>query len=257
MAKQILSAGAKSLTEAVVEALRADILTCRLPPGTRLKIGDLCTRFSVSLGAVREALSHLAAEGLVVAETQRGFQVAPVSAEDLADLTATRIDIEGLALRRSIDNGDVGWESALVAAFHRLSRTPEREASDPLRITEAWATAHADFHRALVAGCGSLWLLKLRAMLNAQSERYRRLSVPVAKHDRDLEAEHRGIMEAALAHDASRAVQLLTEHLSATTRILLDAPEVKAGISGGTRSKALQPARRGAAEGLYHLPQDA
>src|SRR3954468_1853004 len=102
MTRQILPAGAKSLTEAVVEALRADILTCRLLPGAKLKIGDLCTRFGVSLGAVREALSHLAAEGLVVAETQRGFQVAPVSAEDLADLTATRIDIEGLALRRSI-----------------------------------------------------------------------------------------------------------------------------------------------------------
>jgi DNA-binding GntR family transcriptional regulator len=138
-----------------------------------------------------------------------------------------------------------------------MRRPWEREASDPLRISEAWASAHADFHRALVAGCGSLWLLKLRAMLYAQSERYRRLSVPVAKHDRDLEAEHRGIMEAALARDANRAVQLLTEHLSATTRILLDAPEVKSGISGATGSRAPKPARRGVDEELYRLSQDA
>jgi plasmid stability protein len=94
-------------------------------------------------------------------------------------------------------------------------------------------------------------------MLYAQSERYRRLSVPVAKHDRDLEAEHRGIMEAALARDANRAVQLLTEHLSATTRILLDAPEVKSGISGATGSRAPKPARRGVDEELYRLSQDA
>jgi DNA-binding GntR family transcriptional regulator len=138
-----------------------------------------------------------------------------------------------------------------------MRRPWEREASDPLRISEAWASAHADFHRALVAGCGSLWLLKLRAMLYAQSERYRRLSVPVARQDRNLEAEHRGIMEAALERDPDRAVRLLSEHLSATTRILLTAPEMTSGMAGSTGSKAPKRARRGANEELYRLPQDA
>src|SRR5215475_11483926 len=115
-----------NLTQGAYEDLRADLLSCRIPPGSRLKIQDLCTRHSVSLGAIREALSRLTSEGLVVAEPQRGFRAAPISAEDLKDLTCVRIQIESLCLRRAIELGDVDWESRLVAAFHRLSRTPER-----------------------------------------------------------------------------------------------------------------------------------
>ena len=54
------------------------------------------------MSGVREALSRLWAEGLVVAEPQRGFHVSPVSLEHLTDLTLTRMEIEGLCLSRSI-----------------------------------------------------------------------------------------------------------------------------------------------------------
>ncbi len=226
---------AKSLTEAVVMALRADIMSCRLMPGMRLKIGDLCSQFGVSLGAVREALSHLTAEGLVVAEAQRGFQVAPVSAAELQDLTRTRIEIEGLALRQAIAEGDIGWETGLVAAYHRLTRTPPSDPSDAAPISEAWSKAHADFHAALVAGCGSPWMMRLRTILYAQTERYRRLSVPAASHDRDVGQEHRELFEATLARDADAAVACLTRHLSATTRILLAAPEITAVEKAASR----------------------
>lgn len=228
MTKSTLSHAAKSLTAAVVDALRNDILSCRLKPATRLKINDLCERFGVSPGAVREALSRLSAEGLVVGEAQRGFQVSPVSAEELVDLTAVRLEIESLALRRSIAAGDVNWETNLVAAFYRLSRTPERAQGDPERLAEDWAKVHHDFHAALVAGCDSPWLLRLREQLFAQSERYRRLSVPVARQERDLDAEHKALLDAALKRDADAAVTALTQHLSATTRILLEAPEMRA-----------------------------
>src|SRR5438132_9546483 len=93
----------QNLTQAAYEGLRADLLACRIPPGSRLKIQELCTRLSVSLGAIREALSRLTSEGLVVAEPQRGFRAAPISAEDLSDLTRTRIKIESLCLRRAIE----------------------------------------------------------------------------------------------------------------------------------------------------------
>ncbi len=216
---------AASLTHAAYERLRADLLACRLRPGERLRINDLCAALSVSLSAVREALSRLTAEGLVVAEPQRGFRVAPISAAELKDLTATRITIETLCLRRAIEAGDVGWEERLVAAHHRLARTPERAEGDALRVSEAAAEAHAAFHRALVAGCDSAWLLRLRDLLYAQSERYRRLSIPLARAERDLAREHRELMEAALARDADRAVRLLADHLSLTSAILLEAQE--------------------------------
>jgi len=213
----------QNLTQGAYEALRADLLACRIAPGSRLKIQDLCAQHAVSLGAIREALSRLTSEGLVVAEPQRGFRVAPISRADLEDLTMVRIEVESLCLTRAIAVGTVDWESRLVAAFHRLSRTPERVASDPARSADEWAEAHAGFHAALVDGADSPWLLRLQAQLYAQSERYRRLSIPLGASDRDVDGEHRAIMDAVLARNAERALGLMRRHISATTSILLQA----------------------------------
>jgi DNA-binding GntR family transcriptional regulator len=212
-----------NMTQGAYEALRADLLSCRILPGTKLKIQELCGRFSVSLGAIREALSRLTSEGLVVAEPQRGFRAAPISAADLVDLTMVRCEIDSLCLRRAIACGDVNWEAGLVAAAHRLARTPERVPDDPARTNEDWAEAHAAFHFGLVEGCNSPWLLHLHSLLYAQSERYRRLSVPFATSGRDVNEEHQAIVAATLARDAGTAVRLLSAHLETTTHILLHA----------------------------------
>ena len=211
-----------SLTQSVYEQLRADLLACRLWPGDRLKISDLCQSMGVNLGAVREALSRLSSEGLVVAAPQRGFRVAPISATELRDLTEVRIEVEARCLRRSIEVAGVEWETAIVAAHHGLTRLPERDPDDPSRANDAWSAHHAAFHRALVAGCASPWLLRLRDSLYDQSERYRRLSVPLGREARDVAREHREIMEAAVLRDADGACSLLAEHFRATTLILLE-----------------------------------
>jgi DNA-binding GntR family transcriptional regulator len=212
-----------NMTQGAYESLRADLLACRILPGKKLKIQELCTRFSVSLGAIREALSRLTSEGLVVAEPQRGFRAAPISASDLVDLTMVRIEVDSLCLKRAIACGNVDWESRLVAAAHRLARTPERAPDDPARSNEAWVDAHAAFHLALVDGCDSPWLLHLHSLLYAQSERYRRLSVPFAISGRNVNEEHQAIVTATLARDTKSAVRLLATHMEATTHILLSA----------------------------------
>jgi DNA-binding GntR family transcriptional regulator len=214
---------ARNLTQGAYEGLRADLLACRILPGSRLKIQDLCTRFDVSLGAIREALSRLTSEGLVVSEPQRGFRAAPISLADLKDLTMVRIEVESLCLRRAIAVGTVEWEARLVAAFHRLSRTPERAASDPTRSDDEWADAHSEFHAALVEGGDSPWLLRLHSQLYTQSERYRRLSIPLETVKRDVGREHQDILDATLRRNADLAVALLAQHLGATTQILIGA----------------------------------
>jgi DNA-binding GntR family transcriptional regulator len=60
-------------------------------------------------------------------------------------------------------------------------------------------------------------------MFSEQAERYRRFSVPLDDHDRNIQAEHKRLMEAVLAHDADLAAQLIANHLRATTEILLEA----------------------------------
>lgn len=227
--------GTQNLTQGAYEGLRADLLACRILPGSRLKIQDLCTRFEVSLGAVREALSRLTSEGLVIAEPQRGFRAAPISLADLRDLTMVRIEVESLCLRRAIAVGTVDWEARLVAAFHRLSRMPERVPTDPMRADDEWAEAHATFHAALVEGADSPWLLRLHGQLYAQSERYRRLSIPLGTTERNVGREHQEILDASLNRDADLAVSLLARHLGATSEILIGAgmEEMDGGLVAG------------------------
>ncbi len=224
-----------SLTQTAYERLRADLLTCRLRPGERLRINALCDTLGFNLSAVREALARLTAEGLVIAEPQRGFSVAPISEAELQDLAQVRLEIEERCVRRAVAVGDAAWEERLVAAHHRVARTPERVEHDPARLSDTWAEANHFFHRALVGGCDSPWLLRLWDLLFAQGERYRRLSVPLARSERDIAQEHRDIMAAALARDADRTMRLLTVHLEHTNRIVL-------AIGDGEAAEMPQPA---------------
>jgi DNA-binding GntR family transcriptional regulator len=210
-----------TLSEGVYQELRADILACRLRPGAKLQIKSIADEREVSLSGVREALSRLSAEGLVVAEPQRGFRVAPVSLADLKDLTGARIDIETLCLSRSIERGGVDWETAIVGAMHRLSRTRYWAPGDERRLSEEWVDAHNAFHEALVSASGSVWLYRIRSSLYQQSERYRRLSVPVLNVRRDVEAEHRALSEATLGRKKTRACELMKEHLVLTMNIII------------------------------------
>ncbi|MPS67312.1 MAG: FCD domain-containing protein [Novosphingobium sp.] len=211
-----------SLTEQAYRRLRENLVTCRLVPGERINIKDVSDNLGFSLGAVREALSRLTSEGFVVLDDARGFRAAPISIADLTDLVLVRSDIEGQCLRRAIERGGLDWESAIVSAAHRLSKTPTRDPVSPERLNEDYAEAHGHFHHALVAACDSPWLLRMRDWLYAQSERYRYLTVPLATGERDLVHEHADIVEATLARDADRAVALLRKHLEATARLLID-----------------------------------
>ena len=214
---------ARSQTLDVYQKLRSDIVSGRLPPAQKLNISALCDNYGVSLGAVRESLSRLASEDLVIAQAQRGFRVAPVSAADLVDLMKARAEIESLCLRKSLALGGVNWEATLIAAAHRLSRTPRNGAPKEASISDAWEAAHDAFHMALVAACDSHWLLKIRAQLYTQAERYRRLSLRISATRRNIAAEHQKLLKAAIARDAESVVDLMARHLDATTRYLLEA----------------------------------
>lgn len=227
--------GPRSLTSALYERLRADILATRLLPGHKLHIAGLAKQFSVSLAAVREALSRLVADGLVQASDQRGFRVSPLSLADLADVTQTRIDIEGIALRRSIEKGDDAWLASVKTAWEALKAVPHRYPDDPTVHYEEWVVRHRIFHRALVSACGSRWLLGFGDVLNEQSERYRRLSIRrEAGKPRDVEAEHAAIVVAVLKRDADAAVHALSKHFNTTKEFVeLAAPRI-AEVSGPT-----------------------
>lgn len=211
---------ARANTETVHARLRAELLAGIYEPGERLKFTPLCERYDASVSVIREALTRLAEQGLVTAEPNVGFRVMPLTLEDLRDLTRTRVDIETLALRYAIAQGGVEWESELVAAHHRLERTPMLTADEgPHRIADEWELAHAAFHAALIGGCESPRLICMTEGLRDASELYRRWSQP-REPGRDVAGEHRRLLEAALARDTDAACTALAEHYQHTTDIL-------------------------------------
>lgn len=208
--------------EDVHSRLRSDILSGRAAPGSRLKSADLCRTYDTSVGATREALSRLGAEGLVQSRPHVGYIVTPLSTEDLTELTETRVAIESLVLGMSIDNGDVAWEGQAVAAFHVLERTPFMDSEDLERPSDEWAAAHTAFHFALLAACPNTRLLKLAKNLREEAGIYQLWSVSLKRDPhRDGLGEHRAILEAAVGRKTSEAQELLADHLLHTTQLLV------------------------------------
>lgn len=212
----------KTIANDVYSQLRNKIISCTLRPGSKINIQTLSLEMGVSLGAVREALSKLSAEGLVDAFEQRGYAVAEVSVDDLHELTAARIRIEQECICSAIDHRTLDWETGIVAALHRLNNTPYILESSTL-LDPAWAKAHHAFHSALVAACDNRWFLRIRSQLYDQSERYRQVSVPVARVERDVKTEHDTIAAAVLGHDKPKVRELIAAHLEKTTAIVIEA----------------------------------
>src|SRR5580700_10442233 len=205
--------GAPTLTEALHERLRHDIILGVLPPAAKLKLEKLSKTYDVSVNTMRETLSRLAADGLVVAEGQKGFAVLPVSMEDLREITEMRQLLECHALRRSIAAADLDWEARLVGAYHKLSKVEGLVEGDPERYGDSWERYNQEFHHALIANCESRWLKLFHKAMYDHSQRYRMLSLKTKPFPRSRSAnEHAQILEAALARDVERAERVLADH---------------------------------------------
>ena len=216
MPQQPVESETRTLHARVLTRIRADIIDCRLMPNERLRLESLRERYQVGWSPIREALMRLEAEGLVLLEQNKGFRVAAVSRDCLYDLMQSRIEIECIALRNSIENGGVEWEANLLAAFHRLSRQTKYRRSQPGIISAEWSKEHRTFHSALVAACNLPTMLSIRESLFEKAERYVALSIMSKSSPRNDVAEHEQIMQAAVARNLNRALTLNREHIERT-----------------------------------------
>ena len=206
----------RTLNTAMYERLREEILTGKWLPGQRLKVVQLAETHRVSLNVVREALNRLAGEQLVEVAPQLGFTVRGLSADDLIDLVRQRVIFEGIALRQSIARGDVEWQSQVVAAHHRLSRTPVALESEPEKLNPEWLARHEDFSFVLLQACGSPRLLQIIKQMAEAATMYHRALLPAVGNNNELESEHAAMLKAILGGDADTAASVLTSHLEQT-----------------------------------------
>ena len=200
--------------------VRSRIIEGVYPPGSKLHLETLKSSFGISGSTLREALTRLMADRLVITEGQKGFRVTPMSLSDLEDLTDARIKLETSALAESIKLGDDAWEDNLVTCFHRLARAQERLEVDPAIAFDAWEVRNKEFHEALAAASPSAWLARFRQVLFHSSERYRRLSGTRGPVPFEVHNEHEEIFKATMARDTDKAVSALAAHIRRSVNVI-------------------------------------
>lgn len=197
----------QSITHRAYVQIRAGLISCRLQPGSRLKIAQLQRDLGISQAAAREGLSRLAAEGLVTIERNSGFRAVPLSADGFRELADACLTIEVPLLRSSIELGDFEWEGALLSAYHVSSRVLAQVGDDEISM-DAYVRHRDEFHRILFSRCDNQWLLRAWSQLYAQQMRYRHTFRELAQYERSLYADHRRFLDAVIEHKADEAVEL-------------------------------------------------
>lgn len=220
MAKQGKS---ETLSRAVREQLREDILDGKWAPGEKLQLASLSDRYTTSSTVVREALTQLTGARLIELKPNRGFFIPTLSLNELRDFNELRCLSEEFGIKLAIQRGDLEWESEVFASHHKLERTERLINGEPGTLSPDWISAHRDFHVQLMSACELPVLIDLSAVLFDSTTMYRRwVKKAPSIASRRIDEEHKAILQAVLDRDATQAGRLLREHYTASMELILD-----------------------------------
>jgi GntR family carbon starvation induced transcriptional regulator len=205
-----------TLSERAASLVEHDIIAGHLAPGARLGIVDLAQRYDIGATPLREGLSRLVSRGLIVGIGQRGFRVADISRDDLADITRMRTVVEMEALRLAIQLGDDAWEAGILGALHQMRKHIERTGDAFREGAPDFDKLHKGFHTALLAACGSKRLLAAHSELYDQAYRYRRVMMRGFDSGARFVEAHQLLADRILARDVGAGQSVLASHLHST-----------------------------------------
>ena len=149
---------AGTLASSVFDKMRNDILSGELPPGEKLRVEYLRTRYGVGASPIREALNRLSVDGVVMRVDQKGFRVAEVSVAELDELIKTRCWLEETAIANQLRPETMLGRSSWYSRFTAFRRRHGRPTSRPMPSIPNGGVLHRAFHLALIGACGSRWL---------------------------------------------------------------------------------------------------
>ncbi len=216
----------------IYDAIRTEILSCRIAPGQDLREGDLAARYEVSRQPVREALLRLEQERLVTVLPRQGYQVRPVSVADARELMAFRLVLEPACAREACGLASDEQLASLDAFRHLVPGTPA-----------AFISYNRAFHVALAGLCGNRRMAATAREIVEQSDRLTNVSLDsiVGRDPAELVAEHEAIIDAVQARDGRRAARLLHDHVARAERRIMAALSRAAIVLDGTEPR--HPAR--------------
>jgi len=182
-------------------------------PGTALSQAGVAQEYGVSRIPVRDALQQLAAEGLLELRGATAV-VTPLSVDDLQELYELREAIEPLATRLAVPR--VG--RAGVARMTRLLATMDDSTISP----GTWVETNAAFHAEVYTLAGRPRMIAMVEQLRRLTDRYVYFHLDVVGKVGHLQEEHRQILAAVKAQDATAAADLTREHLASSHAVVLD-----------------------------------
>lgn len=206
-----------TVIEMLASAIRRDISFGVLRSDQKLKIADLRQSYGGSNHSMRETLRVLTSEGIVEATNQRGYRVTSATEDDLRDILLLRLEVEKLALRRSLKNGDVGWESRVVAALHAMSRADIAVQEQPDDVTALkWDETCRELTLTLASACDSPRLIKMVAQFFGQARRFRLALLREGRIDFSTRQERRALLQnAVVERDENKALAVLEDEINA------------------------------------------
>ena len=206
-----------TVVEMLASAIRRDISFGVLRPDQKLKLADLRQAYGGSNHSMRETLRILSSEGVVEAANQRGFRVTSATEDDLRDILLVRLEVEKLGLKRSLERGDVAWESRVIAVLHGVSRADATVLKNPDDVTALeWDEACRDLIMTLISASGSPRISDMAAQFYGQSRRFRLALLREGRIDFAARAARRtALQNAIIARDEPRALGVLEDEIGA------------------------------------------
>ena len=203
-----------SLAEQVFERLENDILTGKYQRGAVLTELKLVTDLGVSRTPVREALHRLEQEHIIEI-TPKGILILGVTEQDLEDIFAIRLRIEGLASAFAAENMTDEQLAELKETLELQEFYVNKQ--DPEHIKKM----DSRFHQLIYYYCGSAVLNDTLLPLHKKVQKYRRASVEDHSRAHESACEHRAIFEAIEARNAALADKCTTEHIQNAAQHIL------------------------------------
>jgi DNA-binding GntR family transcriptional regulator len=197
------------------DCLQTAIVKGDLTPGEKIGEVELCSRFHLTRGPLREALGRLESRGLLVRRPHAGVKVVAVSADELIELYRIRELMEGLAARQAAER----MTDAEIAALRATLDTHETMIEQAQGQAYYQAEGDYDFHHRIATGSRNTKLTQmLLGDLYYMVRMYRyRLSTSAGRPHMAL-GEHRNIVDAIGNRDGELAEFLMKRHIHAARK---------------------------------------